>query len=160
MSEKWIDAGSASNIVGFWDGEGILTFSPQSKFQFPSKKFRDRMTRVVVGKLLTDANLINKDGDEVAGKEGDTVGVWFSPGMAELLNLGFVPVRMKRDESLDKDTGKGQPMKGYKIQFQGTPRKLPNAPRFSSADWEDASDKPNSVASDAQTSFSDSEIPF
>ncbi len=75
---------------------------------------------------------IDKDGEEFAGETGKTVGVWYSAGMRELMNLADCKVRMKRDETLDKDVGQPQPMKGYRIQFaKGSVRRaLPEAPRF------------------------------
>jgi hypothetical protein len=105
-----------SDVVGFWDGEGTLHVKPSGFRSFPSKKFRGRTTTMIIGTLLSNASGTDKDGEELALEAGETVGIWYSPGMRPILTLKNQRVKLTRDESFDKDTGKGNPMKGYRIE--------------------------------------------
>lgn len=105
-----------SDVSGFWDGEGTLNFKPAGFKSFPSKKFRGKTTTMIVGLLLKDTTGTDSDGEETKLEAGSTIGVWYSPGMRPLLTLKDQKIRMTRDEQLDKDTGKGNPMKGYAFQ--------------------------------------------
>lgn len=113
--EQYVDL-PQSDVAGFWDGEGTLHFRPQGFRSFKSKKFRDRTTTIIVGTLVSPAGATNKDGDELTLDSGDTIGVWYSPGMRPVLTLKGQKIKITRDETLDRDTGKGNPMKGYAFQ--------------------------------------------
>lgn len=115
QEEQYVDL-PQSDTEGVWDGEGTIHFRPEGFRSFKSKKFRDRTTTIIVGTLLSPASATNKDGDELSLDPGQAIGVWYSPGMRPLLTLKGQKVKMTRDEKLDRDTGKGNLMKGYAIQ--------------------------------------------
>lgn len=124
-NEEWVE--SRSDIDGFWDGEGVVQFIPVGYKSFPSKKYRGRITRFVFGKATAETSATDKDGETITVNPGETIGVWYSAGMSDLMNLAGTKVRMKRDETLDKVVTGGT-MKGFRIQHvKGSSLKpLPN----------------------------------
>lgn len=122
------------DVVGIWSGDpqkagNPCHFIPIDCVMGDSKKFdKTKPSILIFGKLCSECLLTIKsddeddeDSDEVIGKPGDLIGVWFKPGMAALKNLGGVEVLLdyKRDEDgamLEKDIGKGNPMKLYSVK--------------------------------------------
>lgn len=125
MSDEYVLV--SSDVLGFWNGEGTIHFRPTSKKIFKNKKFPDRDSVMIVGVALGKADLVTADGDELQASSGDIIGVWYSPGMRELLGLCDCKVKMKADG--ERDVGKGSPMKAYKIARSNsdTPRPLPTS---------------------------------
>lgn len=114
-SEDWVDF--SSDVKGFWDHEGRIEFIPTGYKSFPSKKFKNKNTTIIVGKALADVSAVDDKDQEITLHRGDLVGVWYSPGMKEITGLYGTKVRMFRDG--EKDVNQPQPMKVYRIQ---TPR--------------------------------------
>lgn len=112
---EWVDF--SSDVKGFWDHEGELKFVPTGYKSFPSRKFKNKTTTIIVGKALGPASGLNEHDETITFERGDLIGVWYSPGMKELTSLYGSKVKMFRDG--EKDVGQAQPMKVYRIQ---TPR--------------------------------------
>lgn len=124
--EQWVEL-PQSDIAGFWDGEGTLAFRPQGFKSFKNKTFEGQKSVIIVGELIAGATAIDAETKEETSLEaGQTVGVWYSAGLRPLLTLKDARVRLKRDESLDKQIKKGQkPMKGYRFAVVGKPKRVP-----------------------------------
>jgi hypothetical protein len=148
----------SSDVVGFWSEADTLHFVPTGFKEFPNKKYKDKMTTIIVGKLLTPGEglITNKADEDVGAERGDLIGVWGQAGMREIKNLYLCKVKLTRDETLDKDVGKGQPMKGYRIETpRGVkPAALPNLTPAGAA----PSNGPTAGGNTASDNFDD--IPF
>lgn len=121
-----------SDIVGVWDSEsGPLFFIPEHAIATDSKKFDKTKPSVLLFGSLTRPAILKTKGDEddddavtVQGEPGDAVGVWVKPGMRDIVNLGGVEVFLSRDESKDKDIGKGNDMKGFRVGSKAVGRRI------------------------------------
>jgi hypothetical protein len=117
----------SSDIVGFWDGSGAIHFIPRFVRMFDSNIDAKKSSTMLIAELV-DPCQVDKPGDEkvkekvLAGK-GQQIGIWTKPGMSALKNLGGVPVYMY--EEGEKDTGKPNPMKLYKVMSKGRGQRLP-----------------------------------
>jgi hypothetical protein len=121
---EWVDF--SSDVRGFWDHEGVIKFVPTGYKSFPSRKFKNKMTTIIVGKALAPISGEDEKNQGITIGAGDLVGIWYSPGMKELTSLYGSKVKMFRDG--EKDVGQAQPMKVYRIQTQKgvKPAPLPN----------------------------------
>jgi hypothetical protein len=112
-----------SDLVGYYTGNGPFHFTPQDAVLIDNKKFRDKISTLVRGVLQSELPLIDSEGNEIAGKVGDAVGLWLQNGMLGLKNMAGVPVYLFQDGL--KDVGKGKPMKTYSLNVpkgrQGRP---------------------------------------
>lgn len=124
--EEWVEL-PQSDIAGFWDGEGTLAFRPQGFKSFKNKTFEGQKSVIIVGELLAGASAVDAESkEETELSAGQTIGVWYSAGLRPLLTLKDAKVRLKRDETLDKQIKKGQkPMKGYRFATVGKPKRAP-----------------------------------
>lgn len=103
------------DLVGFWQPDmGPLYFRPVEATVSDSKLEPLKQSALVRGVLLQDCSaLLNSDGEQVEGKAGDRVGVWFKPGMRELCELAGASVFMFATG--EKDTGKPNAMQLFDI---------------------------------------------
>jgi len=117
-------ADRTSDIVGTWDSsKGPIHFIPSHAIVSDGKKYKDKPSLLIFGKLVADCmvNVKQRDEDEsdekpvVLAKAGDMVGVWAKHGMKDIANLCGVKVFMFRDPTKDRDTGKDEKMKGYSV---------------------------------------------
>lgn len=104
----------SGDVAGFYSGLGSIEFVPLYATLADNKKFKNKLTTVVIGRLTKDCLLVDsKSQEQVQGAVGDTVGLFYRPGMSQLkLNAG-IPVFMVQDGT--KDTGEGNPMVVYKV---------------------------------------------
>jgi hypothetical protein len=115
------------DIEGFWDGDGTVHFAPTGYKSFPSKKFKDKMSTIILGRALSAVSGVDPDGEPTELEAGMLIGVWYKPGMRDLLSLYGAKVKMKADGEKELP-GKGNPMKVFAIGVaKGTvPKELPN----------------------------------
>lgn len=149
---EWVDF--SSDVRGFWDHEGEIKFIPTGYKSFPSRKFKNKTTTIIVGKALADITAEDEKDQTITIKRGELVGVWYSPGMKELTSLYGTKVKMYRDG--EKDVGQAQPMKVYRIQ---TPRGVKPSPLPNLTVKGFTPSPTPATASDSQDLPSD-EIPF
>lgn len=150
--EEWVDF--SSDVKGFWDHEGVIKFIPTGYKSFPSKKYKNKTTTIIVGKALDDISGENDKNETITLHRGDLVGVWYSPGMKEITSLYGTKVKMFRDG--EKDVGQNEPMKVYRIQ---TPRGVKPVPLPNLTVKGFTPSPTTSTASDTQDLPSD-DIPF
>jgi hypothetical protein len=114
------------DIEGFWDGEGIVHFSPTGFKSFPSKKFKGKQSIIVVGRAISAASGVDSEQEPITLEAGALLGVWYKPGMRDLMSLYGAKVKMKADG--EKDIGQINPMKVFAIAVAKgtTPKELPN----------------------------------
>lgn len=107
-------AEQSGDIVGFWAPElnPTIHFTPTEARAFDSKLEPKKSSVLVMG-ILKDPIPLIRDKEEVAGKAGDTIGVWYKPGMKAIRDLAGVPVFMFASGELD--TGKPNPMIVFKV---------------------------------------------
>lgn len=107
-------AEQSGDIVGFWAPElsPTIHFIPTEARAFDSKLEKKKSSVLVLGTLKDAIPLIRND-EEVAGKAGDIVGVWYKPGMKAIRDLAGTPVFMFASGELD--TGKPNPMIVFKV---------------------------------------------
>lgn len=116
----------SSDVKGFWDHEGIIHLMPTGYKTFPSRKFKNKTTTIIVGKALSEVSALDEDDEKITIAPGELIGVWYSPGMKEILGLYQCKVKMWRDG--EKDVGQAQPMKVYRTQIakSSKPAPVPN----------------------------------
>lgn len=129
MPEGFADR--TSDIVGTWDPDrGGILFIPSHASVGDGKKFdKTKPSLLIFGKLAGPAWVkVKADDDDdkpgVMAKAGDLVGVWAKPGMKDIATLCGVEVWMVRDLTKDRDTGKGEKMKGYRVTSKEEPNTL------------------------------------
>lgn len=122
-----------SDIVGIWNPETMsqLCFIPTHAVVGDGKKFdKTKPSCLIFGKLTKPVMLQLKsdededDVEEIQGKPGDLIGVWAKPGMKNIAMLCDVEVIMWREPDKDKDIGKGNDLKGFKVFSKVNPNKL------------------------------------
>ena len=129
MPEGYADR--TSDIVGTWDSsKGPIHFIPSHAIVSDGKKYKDKPSLLIFGKLVADCmvNVKQRDEDDgdkpvIQARKGDLVGVWAKHGMKDIASLAGVEVFMFRDPLKDRDTGKDEKMKGYSVgsPSEGTP---------------------------------------
>jgi hypothetical protein len=146
----------SSDIVGFWDGQGAVHFIPRFVRVFDSSIDKHKTSTLLIADLVDPCKVLKPTDDdekeEVLATKGQQIGIWTKPGMAALKNLGGVPVYMY--EEGEKDTGKPNPMKLYKVMSKGKGQKLPIE-----GDFREFS-KPKKEENPAPKSLTDDDIPF
>jgi hypothetical protein len=145
----------SSDIVGFWDGTGAIHFIPRFVRMFDSSIDRAKSSTLLIGTLVDPCKVIKAgdDKEEVLANKGMQIGIWTKPGMAALKNLGGQSVYMYEDG--EKDTGKPNPMKLYKVMSKGQGQKLPVE-----GDFRKFSKPTEKVAPAVSTEVTDDNIPF
>jgi hypothetical protein len=145
----------SSDIVGFWDGQGAIHFIPRFVRMFDSNIDRAKSSTLLIGTLVDPCKVIKsgEDKEEILAGKGQQVGIWTKPGMSALKNLGGTSVYMY--EEGEKDTGKPNPMKLYKVMSKSQGQKLPVEGDFRKFSKPTAA--PASTPSDTMT---DDNIPF
>jgi len=120
-----------SDIVGTWNADkGPIIFTPLYATVSDGKKYKNKPSLLIFGRLNAEC-VLNVKGDDddddkptVVGKPGDLVGVWGKHGMRDLATLCGVEVFMARDVTKDRDTGKDEKMKGYRVGSKEDPNTL------------------------------------
>jgi hypothetical protein len=146
----------SSDIVGFWSGEGAIHFVPRFVRMFDSNIDRAKSSTLLIGTLVDPCKVIKagEEKEEVLANKGMQIGIWTKPGMAALKNLGGVSVYMYEDG--EKDTGKPNPMKLYKVMSKGQGQKLPVEGDFRKFSKPSKPEVPQAAAAD----MTDDNIPF
>lgn len=115
-----------SEVVGFWtSGATPIHFIPREARAVDNSIDASKPSILIIGESLgsADANEVaTSDGEVIATKQGDLVGIWYKPGMKALTNLMGVPVYMWEEGS--RDTGKKNPMKLYEVLSPKTGEEL------------------------------------
>jgi hypothetical protein len=117
------------DIIGTWqeDVSGRrVCFTPLFASAFDSKLDSKRANLIVHGRLEFPCKLVSTaDKDEtIDGKPGDLIGVFVSPGMKTLECCAGVVTLLERDG--EKDVGRPQPMKTYKVKTKKAISTEPN----------------------------------
>lgn len=109
--------------IGYWDEEaGPCYFIPKYAHVFDGNIEKSKPAVLIMGTLTAATPLFTGKGEEkevFGGKEGDFIAVWGKPGMAALKNMCGVPVKLWQEG--EKDVGKPNPMKLYKVATKGKP---------------------------------------
>ena len=116
-----------SDVVGYWnsDGEIPLTGIPETGVvAIDSGIDKQKPSLLLKVKATLPTIVMDQDDTENVCKAGDLVGVWYKPGMRDVRTLGGVEVTISRNQSKDKDTGKGNPMKAFEIRASSPGRLL------------------------------------
>jgi hypothetical protein len=105
----------STDIVGFWNFKTCapLHFIPKYVRLSDSNIDPNKSSTLVIGELIENCALEDKDGNEVLGGKGQLVGVWAKPGMKAISNLAGVAVYMYQDGEVD--IGKPNPMILFKV---------------------------------------------
>lgn len=113
--------------VGYWDEEaGPCYFIPKYAKVFDGNIEKAKPAVLIMGTLTASTQLYVGKGDEqetFQGKEGDFIAVWGKPGMAALKNMCGIPVKLWQEG--EKDTGKPNAMKLYKVATKGAVNESP-----------------------------------
>ena len=115
----------SSDIVGTWDPErsGPIACIPQHATVQDGKKFDKTKPMCLIFVTLTKPCMVAVKGDEDDDDErplkqanaGDMVGIWAKPGMRDIRMFCGAEVFLARDPSRDKDIGKGNDMKAFRV---------------------------------------------
>jgi hypothetical protein len=106
----------SGELAGYWDPEmTFIQFIPEEVNLFDNKIDDRKVSAIIIGTLTRDMPLAGKEeGEIVEGKTGDRVGVWYSPGMKGIVDLGGQETLMYPNGV--KNTGKPNDMKVYAVQ--------------------------------------------
>jgi len=166
QAPKGYDDERASDVVGFYDDEiqGQLNFIPREVKLADNSIDPERPSCLIVGKLLADTKLkAPKEASEetVDGSKGDTVGVWYKPGMKGVLMCAGIPVFMFRSgEKMLKN--RPQPMKVYTVKTRsedrGKGRMIPVSEDFRDKSRDEKT--PFTKGETKSSEFSEDDIPF
>ncbi|HWO08585.1 MAG TPA: hypothetical protein VNN80_03875 [Polyangiaceae bacterium] len=117
----------SSDAVGYWtdDGESAILFVPTGvKLMDSGKKIGPEKPMIMlVGKLKSAGTPLATKDDEFEGQVGDTVAVFYKPGMGrEIVNAYGVetwiaPAYDDDGERKTRDVNRPQPMKLYDVKF-------------------------------------------
>lgn len=107
------------DMVGYWNEEGgPVHCIPRYAVLFDNKVDARNPSILIFATLLDPANLLKKEDDEktaFVGKAGDQIGIFAKPGMRRIGKLRDCKCLITRDPTKDKDTGKPQLMKYFKV---------------------------------------------
>jgi hypothetical protein len=107
------------DMVGYWNEDaGPIHCIPKYAVLFDNKVDPRNASILIFATLLNPANLLKKEDDEktaFVGKPGDQVGIFAKPGMRRIAKLRDCKCLIQRDPTKDKDTGKPEPMKYFKV---------------------------------------------
>ena len=107
------------DMVGYWNEDGgPIHCIPRYAVLFDNKVEPRNASILIFATLLDPANLLKKEDDEktaFVGKPGDQIGIFAKPGMRRIAKLRDCKCLIQRDPTKDKDTGKPQPMKYFKV---------------------------------------------
>jgi hypothetical protein len=116
-----------TDVAGFYDGESSIRFTPIEVKAFDGYQDTTKPSCLIIGRLNATAKLRQKNDDgepgTVVGKAGDMVGVWYKPGMRDIVNLAGIEVFVRPGG--EKDIGKGNPMKVFELFTRGSQRGQP-----------------------------------
>lgn len=106
----------SGELTGYWDPDMTwIQFLPEEVNVFDNKIDGRKVSAIIVGTLTRDMPLQGKEeGQIVEGKKGDKVGVWYSPGMRGIIDLGGEETLLAPNGT--KQTGKPHDMKVYTVQ--------------------------------------------
>lgn len=107
------------DMIGYWNEDaGPIHCIPRYAVLFDNKVEPRNASILIFATLLDPANLLKKEDDEktaFVGKPGDQIGIFAKPGMRRIGKLRDCKCLIQRDPTKDKDTGKPQPMKYFKV---------------------------------------------
>lgn len=112
------------DIEGYWDyKKSAIRCIPRSVKMFDGSKDSSKVSCLVLVELTRSIPIqFKNDDDEMVfkpGKIGDTVGIWYKPGMRAIVNKCGKEVYIKREPKKDKITNKKvknpNPMKGFLV---------------------------------------------
>ncbi len=108
------------DMVGYWNEDsGVpLHCVPRYAVLFDNKVEPRNASILIFATLLDPAPLLKKEDDqktEFQGQPGDQIGIFAKPGMRRIAKLADCKTLIMRDPTKDKDVGKPQPMKYFKV---------------------------------------------
>lgn len=107
--------------VGYWDEEaGPCYFIPKFARVFDGNIEKAKPSVLFFGTLTAASPLKvgkGEDSEKIAGKAGDFIAVWGKPGMGGITDKCEVPIKLYQEG--EKDTGKPNTMKLYKVVTKG-----------------------------------------
>ena len=107
------------DMVGYWNEDaGPVHCIPRYAVLFDNKVEPRNASILIFATLLDPANLLKKEDDEktaFVGKPGDQIGIFAKPGMRRIAKLRDCKCLIQRDPTKDKDTGKPELMKYFKV---------------------------------------------
>lgn len=119
---------ASTDIVGTYDPkvQPNIHFTPYGVNLSDSQADKNKISCLVFATLVEDCLLADSKGEDgnrgtIQGKAGDTVGIWYKPGMRPITKLCGSKVFMYPNG--ERDTGKMNPMKLFEIlkDKDGTP---------------------------------------
>ena len=117
------------DLIGFWDPELTpIHCIPLSVKLFDGNIEADKPSILMTVELVSPAG-VRPPKDTEAGEEpfvapaGSLVGVWYKPGMKSVRDLCGVPCYITPNG--EKDTGKPNPMKLFKVESKETGTRIP-----------------------------------
>ena len=154
---------ATSDLDSFWDYAGEIRVIPLG-YTLSDPKDKKKPSILIHCELAADREMTNAEGETVMFHQGARVGVWYKPGLKELMNFGGVTTFLAFKDEID--VGQIQPMKRYyvagpkgargkRLQCLGDYRK---ATRNMALPWEDADSAPKARKSAEPADNSD--LPF
>ena len=107
-----------SDVIGYWDSDGEIPITGVAEvgvIAIDSTIDKTKPSMLLKIKATVPTIVLDKDDNENICKVGDLVGVWFKPGMRDIRTLGGLEVTLSRNESKDKNVGKGNDMKAFDV---------------------------------------------
>ena len=153
----------SDDLAGFWAPElcGIYCI-PQSVRIFDGNIDKTKPSMLITVELHKSCIVVDKEGNPSIAGPGELVGIWFKPGMKRIRDLAGQVVYMKEDG--EKDVGKGNPMKLYKIETKDKPvvKRVPvsDDTREKSKHAQTVFDPPAVATKEAGSPPDDDDIPF
>jgi hypothetical protein len=114
----------SDDIVAFWDYEtGGIYCIPKFVKLSDSKLDRSKVSYLMFATLVRPRLLATGEGVSSQCKEGDLIGVWLKPGMRNVRRCAGAKTWI--EYTGEKDVGKGNPMKTFTVDSDGTGTVLP-----------------------------------
>lgn len=116
------------DVDGYWDPDkSAIRFKPLSAKMFDNSNDPLRASILILGKLTAPCPLYttddNKERHTAMAQVGASVGVWYKPGMRNIIKRCGVDCYLKK--SGEKDTGKPNPMTTFQLVAGDETHKIP-----------------------------------
>lgn len=121
----------SGELIGYWDPEECyIHVIPKEVTLFDNKIDTKKPSILIIGELVDECILLPPTTDDddsdgpIIGKVGDLVGIWYSPGMRGIINLGGEPTLIAAN-GLKEIKNKPNDMKLYMVRSKKKGFKLP-----------------------------------
>lgn len=108
------------DIVGYWDFEkSAIRAIPRGVKMFDGQLDSTKVSCLIIAELTQPCPTYVKDEEDdenyiyTVSPVGQMVGIWYKPGMRAIVNKAGVDVYIRQEG--EKDTGKPNPMKKFKV---------------------------------------------